>query len=234
MSRLAESTKALVYDVAGLRFVDDGAPIPDDRVRAIWSNALERAADKMQTTMLSLARGEITEAEAALALRPLVKALHMGGLAVGTGGRTQVTARDLRRIGPVLRDEYRHLRRRLSSFTAYQEYLAGGGLPEAYTGQRVTPAQLVASVPGYAKRARGTMETARVWAARRAGHTEVRRILRHGKNCHKTGRTPGCVEQAGRKWHSIDTFVPIGNCACRSECNCIVETRRRPARGRAA
>lgn len=227
---MSGAVKAIAYDAVALQFVDGDAPIDDALVREIWGSVVERGAAKARTVMTGLVENGLTEAEAALALRRLVRALHMGGAAVGLGGVARVESADLARLGPVLRDEYRHLLRRLSSFTAYREYLAGGGDPTTYKGARVTPAQLVATVGGYANRARGTMENARLWAAKRAGHTEVRRILRPGENCHAVGtgkkRTPGCVEEHKRGWHSIDTFVPIGKCACGSACNCGVETRR--------
>ena len=152
--------------------------------------------------------GGLSEADYTLAMRELIKALHMGGVAAGRGGIKNVTKSDLSRLGPVLRDEYRFLTRRIG------QYQAGEASRE----------QVLATVGNYALHARGAYENTHV---RASGATEVRRVLHAGESCRARGGKPGCVEQAARKWHDVKTFVPINDCACGSACRCTVETRKR-------
>jgi hypothetical protein len=171
----------------------------------------------MEDLMSRLAEGEISDAEAEIGMRALVKSLHMGGLAVGSGGVDKVTKRDLARIGPVLREEYRFLRRRITTFTLYQEYLANGGDPEEYERKyklpKVTPAQLVATVPGYAQRALTTYENAKREKAP-AALTHARWELNAGESC------PGCTEQHARGVQPRASFPPHGSQECEHHCKC--------------
>lgn len=194
--------------------------------RDIWGDAVSAGAERVTETARRFVLGQMSEAEAMLDLRATVKALHMGAVAVAAGGQANVTAKDLRRLGPILRDEYKFLTRRLSSFTAYQEYLANGGDPAAYDGQAVSAAQVLATIGQYANRARGTFENHTVRLGIAAGMTEVKRVLSPGENCHASPHAKGCAEESARGWHDVKTFVPIGRCTCGSACNCRVMSRR--------
>lgn len=174
--------------------------------RDVWDDVVAKAAARMEGLTAKFAAKDITEAEYVLDMRRLVKSLHMGGLAVGSGGIERVTAKDLRRLGPLLRDEYKYLARKVGRIQAD---------PDALDAELLTVGQ-------YANRARGTYENAAVAAS---GHKEVRRLIHSNESCTAGDGRPGCEEQAARGWHSAATFVPIHSCRCGSACRCTVETR---------
>lgn len=177
--------------------------------RDVWDDAVAEAGERMKVLTRRFAAGALTEADYVAEMRALVKAVHMGAAAVGSGGIPAVPASELRRLGPVLRDEYRHLRRKVGRIQ---------------TGATSIEQEL-ATVGQYANRARGTFENV---AVRASGHTEVRRIIHSGESCTAGDGRPGCEEQAARGWHDVRTFVPIHKCRCRSACRCTVETRQGP------
>ena len=170
--------------------------------RDVWETTLARATERMQVLTERFTAGAIGEAEYVLEMRGLVKSLHMGALAVGSGGVDAVTARDLRRLGPLLRDEYRHLARKVGRIQ----------------GEERTASQEIASVSGFADRALGTFENARVAAA--SDDARGRWTLHAAESC------DGCEAQAARGVQPIKDFPPHGSQPCGSRCRCeIVPSR---------
>lgn len=170
------------------------------RPRAVWDDAVDKAAERMQDLASRFTEGELNGAEYELGMRSLVKSLHMGAVAVGSGGIDKVTPTDLRRLGPLLRDEYKFLRRRVAAFES------GGA----------TAAQVVATVPGYAKQARSTFENKRREKA--APEFTKERWVRHNDDS-----CPGCVRQGSRGVLPRGVYPPHGSQDCGGSCLCTVE-----------
>jgi hypothetical protein len=167
--------------------------------RDVWDEALERAAARMEQLTAEFAAGRASEAEYVLEMRRLVKSLHMGGLAVGSGGVARVTATDLRRLGPLLRDEYRHLARKVGRIQA---------------GER--PAEQEARMAaGFARQARSTFENARREKAP-ARYTHERWVRHNDDSC------PGCIRQGGRVLPR-GMHPPHGSLDCGGNCLCTIE-----------
>ena len=83
-----------------------------------------------------------------------------------------------------------------------------------------------ARVEQYARSARGTYADMLRRKAIAAGHTEARRILAPGDNCHTSPARPGCAEVARKGWQPIEKLTPITRCMCLQNCRCREETRR--------
>lgn len=202
--------KAVEYDLTRRTFIENGKDnIPAPKVRAVVDEMVAKAGDRMQDLASRFTEGSLSEAEYVTSMRDLVKALHMGSTAIGRGGVAQVTKRDLSKLGPLLRDEYKALQRRVGQFEAGE----------------ASAAQVVATVRGYANKAAGTYENAKVDSAKAGGHTEIRRLLHANESCTAANGVPGCVEEHARGWHDISTFVRLGACVCSGNCRCSTETR---------
>lgn len=182
--------------------------------RAVWDTTTEKAVARARSLALRFAAGRISGAEYEIELRTLIKSLHMGALAAGSGGRRNVTQSDLSRLGPLLRDEYGHLRRRVAGFEAYREYLADGGDPAKYDGARVTPAQLAGTVRGYVEAAIGTFERAKV--ERAPVGARGRWVPHSGESCED------CKAQNDRGEQPVTAFPLHGSLACGPHCKCEV------------
>lgn len=69
-------------------------------------------------------------------------------------------------------------------------------------------------------------ENRRLYAARREGFSEARRIPGPSEHC-KEGTRPGCDELIKEGWMPIAKMVPLGETTCLSNCQCSLEFRNR-------
>ena len=168
--------------------------------RAVWDAAVAKAGDRMQELTARFASGALTEAEYVLEMRALVKAMHMGALAAGSGGRRRVTSRDLARLGPLLRDEYGHIARKVGRMQA---------------GERPVEHE-VRTVRGYADHALLTYRNAAVRRGAPKRLTHARWVLHAGENCE------GCERQNARGVQPRTAFPPLGSQPCGSHCKCEI------------
>src|SRR4051812_34867018 len=95
--------------IARLRVLKAAPRAPRD----VWAEVVDRAGSRMSTLTERFIAGDVSEAEYVLAMRSLVKSMHMGALAVGSGGIENVPPRELSRLGSLLREEYKYIARKV-------------------------------------------------------------------------------------------------------------------------
>jgi hypothetical protein len=178
-------------------------------VRAAVDATIDGAADEMEAASRDLQSGAIDLAEWQGRMEAIVKSLYVAAGAAAAGGWAQATPGDWGTVGARVARQYRYLR----NFALELE----AGLP--LDGRFLARARM------YARGAPATYEAVLRRGDLAAGFDEERRRLGTADHC------ADCPAYAAMGWQPIGTLPGIGEaCACRGNCACSFERRRRAIR----
>lgn len=170
-----------------------------DAVRADLDRVLAAQTDRVAAATADFVAGRSNLAAWELAMRDVLKPLHLAAAAAGAGGDRQIAHRV---AAPALRAQYRYLE----------------GLRVALRrGTQARDASLGARAALYVQAARGTFGQA-VRAAAPPGSQE-RRVLTPAEHCRD------CLVAAQQGWQPLGTLPRIGASACMVQCRCYFEIR---------
>ncbi len=168
-----------------------------DKYIASSNKAIDALANQLRNREISLAEWQT-------GMRDQIKAMHLNTAMAAHGGRQNITQADWGRAGQQIRAQYEYLDK-------FAKDIASGKVK--LDGRLNVRAKL------YGEAARGTHEQERRRASARAGLTEERRILHAKESC------TDCITYAGYSWRPIGTLPPIGQSACRTNCQCTFSYR---------
>lgn len=201
------------WDEGAKRFrASSGRFLPSSAVRTAVDSALQRAQARVTTLAEQLRTRQITLGEWEAQMRGEMKAIHIYSGLAAKGGRSQLSPAENGRIGRRLRDQYERLRN-------FADQIENGSQP--LDGRFMRRAGM------YAQAGRATYEITKARDLRAAGFTEIRSILHPADHCVE------CVAEAAKAWQPPETFTPIGERQCLTNCRCTAQYRN-PATGEIA
>lgn len=180
------------------------------QVREAIDEALRTASLRARDLALELRAGSITIDAWEVAMRELVKDVHLYSAAAVRGGWDRMTQGDYGRVGQLVRTQFRYL-------DGFAQDIADGR-------QRLGQPGFLRRAMMYAEAGRGTHEAfvqsdARKRARELGGRLEARNILGDARHCQQ------CVALTARGWIPDEEMVPPGMRTCLSHCHCHVERR---------
>lgn len=205
----AAEAKAHAYDLATRDYRDRAGRVSTKRLREAVADFNRRTADKMQDIMRGLAAGDLSGAEAEIALRQFTKDAYLTNAAAARGGWARVAPEDLSRAGGYLREQYAYLRRRVAGVESGE----------------VKAEDAVRTVRGYAEGAKRMFEqTFQREQSAAEGVVEGRRVLHAEESC------DDCVRLARVPWGPLAEVQPVGvGTECGGKCRCEIVVRKRRA-----
>lgn len=188
----------------------DGRIVSRAAVREAIDTALRTASFRARALALELRAGTITLDAWELAMRELVKDVHLYSAAAVRGGWDRMTQGDYGRVGQLVRTQFRYL-------DGFAQDIADGR-------QRLGAPGFLRRGMMYGEAGRATHEAfvqsdARKWARELGGRLEARNVLGDAQHCDQ------CAGLTRRGWMPDADMVPPGMRTCLSHCHCTVKRR---------
>jgi HK97 family phage portal protein len=194
------------WNAGAQRFVNGrGKFVPLEAVRGAVEETLDGIRGDMRALGAGLESGSVSIPEFQLGMQKLVKQAHLSALAAARGGWDRLTPADYAKVGPTLRDEYKHLNRAVSAVAS---------------GDRSVKS-LLGNLDMWAADAGDTFDNATHAMRAEVGHKWERWVLGAAEHCE------GCIEQAGRGVVRYGSLPAKGSQPCGSRCHCRKQTARR-------
>jgi len=196
------------YDpISGRYRGSNGRFLSQSAVEALVDGRINKLGTLLRRLTNRLSDGHITLDIWQQSVRELLKLAHVQTAIIGHGGRDSMSAADWGRIGQGLHEEYRYL----EGFA--RDLLAG----------RISPAMASARIGLYAAAIRKTYWQGTELRQEKQGYSLMRRVLdSQAVHCND------CRAYAARGLVPIGSLpMPGQRCACRSNCKCRVEFKRR-------
>jgi HK97 family phage portal protein len=194
------------WNTGAQRYVNArGKFVPLEAVRAAVDETLAGVERDMRELGEGLAAGSVSVAEFQIGMQQRIKQAHLFALAAARGGWDRLTPTDYAKVGPTLREEYKHLNRAMSAVAS---------------GDRSVKS-LLGSLDMWAADASDTFDNATHAMRAEVGHKWERWVLGAAEHCE------GCIEQAGRGVVKYGALPPKGSQPCGSRCHCRKLTGRR-------
>lgn len=199
--------ETFTWDNDALRFRDSkGRFVAPSVVREAVDAVAASAASDLQRLAADLIAGRIDLGTFEASARDLIKQAYLATGSVAVGGKDNLDASDLGRIGNRLKREYTYLRQ-------FAREIDRGEL---------SPDQIKARIAMYGSGATRAYEATRRGVMAAGGYSEERRILNSAIPC-----SP-CSEYAALGWQPIGTLPNTGEaCDCLSRCRCSFTYRKR-------
>ncbi len=186
-----------------------GRFIGQQTIRGELDKALDNVTDRLVLLAKDFRTGVIDGRTWQIESMSLIKQVHLIGGAMEKGGWANMTQSDFGRIGQIVRGEY-----------AYYNNL----IKQIELGQQRLDGTLDSRMRLYGQAGRGTYHKFEREDRFTQGYDEERSIL-HGRDNCKSGKRPGCIEEAQKQWQPIGEMTPIGSRVCLSNCKCSVSFR---------
>lgn len=194
---------------AGRYIAPNGQFVSQITIRGELDKALDNVTDRLVLLAGQFRSGVIDGRTWQVESMSLIKQVHLIGGALEKGGWQNMTQSDFGRIGQIIRQEYGWFNNLVKQLESGQQRLDG---------------TLDSRMRLYGQAGRGTYHKFEREDRFTQGYDEERSIL-HGRDNCKSGKRPGCIEEAQKMWQPIGEMTPIGSRLCLSNCKCSVSFR---------
>jgi len=130
---MANPTPLYLWDERSGRFrsVKTGRYFSQSRVTAALNDVIDAAAAEMKAASVGLQSGSVTLAQWQLIMEANIKNMHLASAAMAKGGWNQLSNADFGKIGSIVKEEYRWLRKFAGEIASGKQPLNGTFLQRA-------------------------------------------------------------------------------------------------------